>query len=100
MIHILESYGIIHHYTSNRLTYTDTYAKVIIPDGETDNFRIIKGVFQCDTLVTFLFVTKLDYAMRQDIDGREVEFGLDIIQRQGRQHLAIQLIYISYADDI
>ena len=38
--------------------------------------------------------------MRQAIDGRELEFGLEIIQRQGRRHPAIQLTDLSYADDI
>ena len=59
---------------------------------------------QGNTPANVLFVVKLDYAMRQAIDGREVyfsiEFGLEIIQRQGRRHPAIQLTYLSYADDI
>ena len=42
----------------------------------------------------------MDYAMRQATCGREVEFGLEIIQRQWRRHPAIQLKDLSYVDDI
>ena len=48
-----------------------SYAKVLTPDGETDTFQITKGVLQGETLVPFHFVITLNYAMRQDIDGRE-----------------------------
>ena len=30
-------------------TYTGTRAKVLSPDGETDEFDITAGVLQCDT---------------------------------------------------
>ena len=33
-----------------------TYAKVIIPDGETETLGILDGVLQGDTLVPYLFV--------------------------------------------
>ena len=90
MLRILKSYGIPHTIIQAiDLTYKDIYAKVITSDGETDNFQISKGVLQGDTLSPFLFVIILDYAMRQAIDGREIEFGLEIIQRQGRRHPAI-----------
>ena len=42
------------------LTYKDTYAKVLTPDGETENIQITKVVLQCDTLAPFLFVITLD----------------------------------------
>ena len=45
MLHILESYGIPHNIIQViALMYKDTYAKVITPNGETENFQIIKGV--------------------------------------------------------
>ena len=51
--------------------YTNTTAKVISPDGETDLFEINMGVLQGDTLAPFLFVIVLDYAMRKAIQGKE-----------------------------
>ena len=38
--------------------------------------------------------------MRQAIEGREAEFGLEIIQLQGRRHPAVQLTDLSYAKAI
>ena len=72
MISILTSYGIPHNIIQAiALTYKETYVKVITPDGETESFQITKGVLQGDTLASFLFVSTLDHAMRQAIDGRE-----------------------------
>ena len=72
MLHILEAYGIPEVIIQTiALTYKDTHAKVIIPDGETKKFEITKGVLQGDTLAPFLFMITLDYAMRQAIGGHE-----------------------------
>ena len=76
MLHILEAYGIPEVIIQTiALTYKDTHAKVITPDGETKNFEITKGVLQGDTLAPFIFVITLDYAMRHAIGGHEMEFG-------------------------
>ena len=73
MLRILKSNGILYNFIQAiALTYKDTYSKVITSDGETDNFQITKEE-------PFLFVITLDYVMRQAIDGREKEFGLEII---------------------
>jgi len=45
--------------------YTNTEARVISPDGETELFDITAGVLQGDTLAPFLFIIVLDHAMRQ-----------------------------------
>ena len=47
--------------------HTETYAKVIIPDGESKEFQISKGVLQGDTFAPFLFIIVLDYTMRMAI---------------------------------
>ena len=47
---------------------TNTKAKVLSPNGETAMFDIIAGVVQGYTLVPFLFIFVLGYAMRQAID--------------------------------
>ena len=101
MLHILEAYGIPEVIIQTiALTYKDTHAKVITPDGETKNFEITKGVLQGDTLAPFLFVITLDYAMRQAIGGHEEEFGFEITKKQSRRHSATILTDLSYADDI
>ena len=100
-IYIFYIYGISHNIIQAiALTYKDTYAKVITPDKEIDNFHETKRVLQDVTQSPFMFVITLDNTMRQAIDERETEFGLEIIQRQGRRHPVIQLTDLSYADDI
>ena len=44
--------------------YLDTVAHVITEDGNIDFFPIIAGVQQGDTLVPYLIIIILDYAMR------------------------------------
>ena len=64
MMRIFKAYGV----PSNLLRaieaiYTNT--RVITPDKETEEFDILAGVLQGDTLAAFLFIIILDYAMRQ-----------------------------------
>ena len=40
--------------------YTNTTAKIITPDGESDVFEIVAGVLQGDTLAPFLFIIVLE----------------------------------------
>ena len=51
--------------------YTDTIAKVISQDGETDFFAILAGVLQGDTLAPFLFIIIIVYILRLTVDGHE-----------------------------
>ena len=44
--------------------YTNTRAKVITANGESDEFEITSGVLKGDTLAPFLFVIALDFALR------------------------------------
>jgi len=44
--------------------YENTRAKVLSPDGETDEFSILAGVLQGDTLAPYLFIIVLDYVLR------------------------------------
>ena len=82
MMKILKAYGI----PPNLLKaidkmYTNTRAKVISPDGETEDFEITAGVLQGDTLAPFLFVIVLDYALRKAIGGKEEELGFTLKPR-------------------
>ena len=51
--------------------YTDTKAKVLSPDGETELFDILAGVLQGDYLAPYFFILTLDYALEKAINGRE-----------------------------
>ena len=42
--------------------------KVRSPDGDTDNFEIVAGILQGDTLCPFLFIICLEYVLRRSID--------------------------------
>ena len=80
--------------------YSNTRAKVVSPDGETDLFDIIMGVLQGDTLAPFLFVIVLDYAMRKAIEGKEESYGFTIEARKSRRIPARTVTDLDFADDI
>ena len=82
MLHILEAYRIPDIIIQIiALTYKNTQAKIITPDGETEYFEITKGVLQGDTLAPYLFVITLDYAIRQAIEDREEEPGFERLRK-------------------
>ena len=63
-------------------------------------FKIHAGVMQGDTLAPFLFVTVLDYALRNAIGGRENELGLTINERRSKRVEAESISDLDFADDI
>ena len=101
MIRILKAYGIppklLH---AIEKMYTNTKAKVITPDGETEMFEITTGVLQGDTLAPFLFIIVLDYAMRKALVGREDDLGFTLSTRKSRRHAKETLTDLDFADDI
>ena len=70
MLEILTKYGVPKKLVDaiGKL-YESTFASVISPDSKTDLFQIQVGVLQGDTLVPFVFVLVVDYAMKQAIHG-------------------------------
>ena len=70
------------------------------PDGNTEEFDILAGVLQGDTLAPFLFIIALDHALRKAISGREQELGFTITPRKSRRVPAVVLADLDYADDI
>ena len=80
--------------------YTNTKAKVLSPDDETDIFDIIAGVLQGDILAPFLFIIVLDYVMRQAVDGREEELGFTFKNRRSRRVKPEMTTDLDFADDI
>ncbi len=72
LMEILSAYGIPEKIVrAISIMYTDTMAKVLSPDGETDFFEILAGVLQGDTLAPFLFVIVIDYVLRIAVEGHE-----------------------------
>ena len=81
-------------------TYTNTRAKVITADGETEEIDILAWVLQGDTLAPFLFAIVLDYAMRQATEGQERDLGFIITPRKSQRTPAVTLTDLDFADDI
>ena len=80
--------------------YSDTRAKVVTVDGETEEFVIRAGVLQGDTLAPFLFVIVLDYVLRQAISGKEEELGFTVTPRRSRRIPGKVITDLDFADDI
>jgi hypothetical protein len=101
MMRILKAYGIPQNLLrSIEGMYTNTKARVVSPDGETEMFEITAGVLQGDALAPFLFIIVLDYALRKATSGREEELGFTITPRKSRRHPKVALTDLDFADDI
>ena len=50
------------------ILYRNTKVKVRSPDGEAEDFDIVAGVLQGDTLAPYLFIICLDYVLKTLID--------------------------------
>ena len=100
MIKILKAYGIPPRLLrAIEAMYTNTTAKIITPDGESDVFEIVAGVLQGDTLAPFLFIIVLDYALRQALKEHE-DLGFTITPRKSRRIGPVTLSDLDFADDI
>ena len=101
MMEILNAYDVPEKLlTAIKTMYSNTRAKVITPDGETEWFDILAGVLQGDTLAPFLFAIVLDYAMRKALEGKEETLGLTIERRRSRRCPPIVITDTDFADDI
>jgi hypothetical protein len=101
MMRILKAYGIPPKLLQAiKQMYTNTKARIISPDGETEMFEITAGVLQGDTLAPFLFVIVLDYAMRKALAGKEEDLGFTLTPRRSRRHPKEVLTDLDFADDI
>ena len=101
MAKILRSYGI-----SDKLinavhgSYSNTRAKIYSPYGLSEEFYIVAGVLQWDTLSPYLFIIVLDYALRIAINGRAEELGFSIVPCKSWRLYPNVLTYLDFADDI
>ena len=62
-----------------KLLYTDSKAKVVTSDGQTDLFEILAGVLLGNILPPYLFVIAIDYSMNQAIWDDEAALGLTLV---------------------
>ena len=101
MVGILRAYGVPPNLLRAIETmYAGTRAKVVTPDGDSEEFDIRAGVMQGDTLAPFLFIIVLDYALRKAINGREQDLGFTLHPRQSRRHPKVVPTDLDFADDI
>ena len=101
MFKILKAYGIPEKLVKIiELMYSDTRARVLTPDGETEFFNIVAGVLQGDTLAPFLFAIVLDYVMRQALNDRVEDLGFYLDRKRSRRHQPIIITDTDFADDI
>ena len=69
MMKILKAYGVPPNLLrAIEAMYTDTRAVVLTPDGDTEEFDILAGVLQGDTLGPYFFIIALDYALQMAIE--------------------------------
>jgi hypothetical protein len=101
MISILAAYDVPHTIIKAIETnYADTQAKILTPDGKTDNIQITTGVLQGDTLAPYLFIIVLDYVMRRATEGKEEELGFCLMKRRSRRIGPEVVTDLDFADDI
>ena len=78
------------------MLYRNTKVKVCSLDGDTDNFNIVAGVLQGDTLAPHLFIICLDYVLRTSINKIK-ENGFKLTKERSRRY---PWQTITYVDDI
>ncbi|XP_072018351.1 uncharacterized protein [Amphiura filiformis] len=61
---------------------TDSEAKAMTQDGDTDEFETLAGVLQGDTLAPYLFFIVIEYCLRIAIDGRDERLGFTMKSRK------------------
>ena len=100
LMKILRAYGIPNKIVDLiEKTYTDTFAKVMTPDGLTEAFAILAGVLQGDTLAPYIFIIVVDYVMRTALKDLDAP-GFTLTLRQSRRHPAKKLFDVEFADDV
>ena len=101
MAKLLKSYGISDMILKAiNTSYANTRAKVYMSHCVSEEFDIVPGVLQGDTLKPYLFIVIQDYALRKAINGQEEQLGFTIVPRRSRRLYPTVLTYLYFADDI
>ena len=79
--------------------YKNVKVKVHSPDGDTNDFDIVAGVLQRDTLAPYLFIIYLNNVLRTSIDKMK-DNGFKLTKQRSRRYLAQTITDADYADDI
>ena len=82
------------------MLYKNTKVKVRSPDGETDYFDIVAGVFQGDKLAPYMFIISLDYVLRTSVDLMKKKNAFKLAKERSRRYSAPTITDPDYADDI
>ena len=100
MFDILRLYGIpTKIIDAIKVLYSNTRSSVLTPDGETNQFDIVAGILQGDTLAPFLFIIVIDYIMRTSVDTIN-EKGLQYQPRRSSRYPSLHITDADFADDI
>ena len=67
------------------MLYKNTKVKVLSPDGDTDYFDIVTGMWQGDTLTPYLFIMCLGYMLKMSIDLMK-ENGFKLVKERSRRY--------------
>ena len=77
--------------------YANTTVQVLSPNRDNEFFEILVGVLEGDTLVLYLFIIALNYAMRQ-ANENESNPGFTLYRPWSRQHSAEVICDNDFAD--
>ena len=100
MEQILLAYGITKEtIAAIMMLYKNTKVKVCSPDGDTDDFDIVAGVLQGDTLASYLFIISLDYMLRTSINLMK-ENGFKLAKERSRSYPAQTITDVDYTNGI
>ena len=72
------------------MLYRNTKVKVCSPDRDTDDFDIVAGMLQGDTLAPSLFIICQDYVFRMSIDKMK-DNGFKLTKERSRRYPHKQL---------
>ena len=80
------------------MLYRNIKVKVHSLGGDTDNFEIVVGVLQRDTLAPNLFIICLDYVLRTSID-KMTENGFKLTKERNWRYPAQIITDMDYTND-
>ena len=100
MEQILQTYGLTKETVASiTILYRNTKEKVCSPDWDTEYFDIVAAVLKEGTLAPYLFIVRLDCALRTSIDKIK-ENGSELTKKRCRWYPAKRITDADYADDI